>query len=413
MQSRGLVLAVAFGAVSIAAGLACGTSDGPGASAPLADGGVNRVEASTYDGPTYGPPTLFTLVDEPDTGCVATTTAPALPVYPAGTMLSLFDLQVAGSRRVATGAFGHGFVAFDADGSNASASPFAPESEGRAAASSTNVLTAGYDGGNVVARRFDLSGQPLGAAEVLGAGRRPARVAVARSGEAGIVVWPSADSLTVRARLFDDAGKSEGEVVLETGAAFSDFSAVALPSQVGDGSKWLVVWALERELLGAHRVYAALVNGKGMLGLPKIVLASDARVEIAGAVATPSGALLLVGLDGMPVLAPLDPIGQLAGPAHRLVGAGTDQLARTRGLARNGNEAVVIGWHESGPHALRRVDLTGKPLEGWVCLDALGPNDFHVASIAADGAGYAAVMAKPEDATVLVRLDATGKGPLP
>src|SRR5262245_61538611 len=104
----------------------CGNGDsGASPGSTGGDGGPQGTDSSGGDGSSSLPPPVpFKIVRDPDTGCVATTSAPLVKVYAtATTFLSYTKLTAAGPRRAAVAVNGQGFVLFDADGKSPSPAP--------------------------------------------------------------------------------------------------------------------------------------------------------------------------------------------------------------------------------------------------------------------------------------------------
>ena len=395
---------------------ACAKDDGVSPTPSSTDGGRNDAGASASEDATAPVPSVpFTLTRDPDPGCVATTAASPRELATApGAALALTDLQAVGPRRLARDLAGRGFVLFAADGSAPSAAPISVGTDSRAAASASGIVAAGLSASSsVLVQLFDLAGASLGAAQDLGPARLGRPIGVGRSGDAAIVTWAGADD-SVRARLVGPTGTLGKELSLESGAPFGDLSFAIAPSSARDGSDFLVLWSLFRVALGAHRVYAALVNAKGVVGLPRVVFGSDVPVRLVSAVSGADGATLLANLDGEPMLVPLDVLGRVTGTAHLLLGARDVTTGGGQGLARNGDEiAVVVALNRGGSSAFRRLDGAGQPKDGWICLGTPRPGDLQLGGITNEGSGYAVVTAGPEGKNLLLRVDATGREPLP
>lgn len=407
---RGLWSAVPLLCMAVGA---CQQDESTTPTPPSIDGGTIVADAGEDDGVTpLPPPVPFTITPHADPGCVATTSAVAKELAtPPG--LRLTDLETAGARRVARDLAGRGFILVDADGSAPSSAPIPVGTETRAAATETGVVAAGLGASsNVLVQRFDLAGAALGASQDLGSAKLGRPVGVGRAGDKSLVVWATPDD-SLRARVLGPSGALATEISLESGAPFGDLSIAIAPSRANDGSHFLVVWALYRVALGAHRVYAALVNEQGVVGLPRVVFGSDVAVRLVGAVSSADGTMLLTNLDGEPMVVPLDALGRLAGAAHLLAGARDVTVGGGHGLARNGAEIAVVADHASGASAFRRLDPLGQPKEGWICLDVPRPAEFQLGGITSDGSGYAVVIAVPGGKTSLLRVDSTGRGPLP
>jgi hypothetical protein len=275
------------------------------------------------------------------------------------------------------------------------------------------VLAAGLGASStVLVRRYDFGGAPLGDATDLGPAKLGRPVAVGASGEKAIVVWATPDD-GIRSRIFAAGGASAPVASLEEGAAFGDLAVAIAPSNAKDGSSFTVVWSLYRVALDAYRVYAARVSDQGVVGLPQVVFGSALPIRVVGVVGHAGGMALLANRDGEPMVVPLDVLGRPTGPAHLFAGAREVGLGGGQGLAVNGAELAIVAAHRNGGPALRRLDLSGAPKEGWICLDSPRPDELHTAGITADGAGYAAVIAAPGGKASLLRVDATGRGPLP
>jgi hypothetical protein len=347
---------------------------------------------------------VFRIVDEPDTGCVATTSAPRVRLQTDGLLLT--SLERVGERRIARDLGGRGGIVFGPGGT----APTVLElgDDGRITGSESGIVAAGLDAdGHVVLRRYDPAGGALGAPSDLGGAALGRPFAVGRADATSLVVWaPRAGG--VRARLVGPDGRDR-DVVLEEGADFTDFSVAIARSSAADGSAFLVLWSLRRVALDAHRVYAALVGDKGIVGLPRVVLANDRPVSLVRAVAHAGGAIVLANLEHAPLVLSLDPLGRLSGPAHRFEGTLDANLGGAHDLTAVAGDAAFLADHASGSHVFRRLDLTGSPRDGWICLDAPQPDEFQLGGIVADEAGYSVVVAAPGGATDLLQLDATGR----
>ncbi len=393
------------------AALAC-SDDGGNAIRPTTNTAPDGGLPVTSDGgrPTYEESVPFTVVSDPDVACVTTAAAP-IPVLREKYGARMKTLDALGDRRVAAGFNGEGFVTFGADGSSPSAAPTPVGADGRAAGGATGVFAVGIEGGNVVFRRFDANGAPASLPEALGPTFQGRDAFVAASGAKAVVVWQSPEP-AVHARVFDGT-KLGPDLVLEQGESFDDFSVAVAPSRANDGSDFLVLWALRRERLFAHRVYAQLVSGAQKLGLPRIVLGSTEPVVIRGATTRgATGAALLFDVKGEPHVAPLSALGGLTGAAHKLEGSKDELVGGGQGIAAQGDSLGVLVRHASGYHAFRALDAQAAPRGPWVCLDAPAPDELHIGGIIADGAGFTSMIATPNGGTAIVRTDAAGTGPL-
>lgn len=374
------------------------------ASAPPDAGALNDA------GEPIGEPVVpFSIVDEPAAACDATTTAASAALaLPAGLILT--DLGTAGSRRVARDVSGKGVVLFDADGSAPVASALTVGDENRAAAGDSDVLVAGVTADlSVVVRRFDLTGAPLGEALTLGKTKIGRTVGIARTGATSIVTWVTPDDAVV-ARVLDGADLG-ALVTLESGAASGDVTFAPVVLADGESPLFGVYYALQRVALNEYRVYSGRVGKTGQLGLTRVVFGAPETTRLVGATRRGSGVALLANIDGAPTVVPLDPAGRPVGAAHRFAGARDVTVGGGLGLAVQGEELGLLAAHESGAHALRRLDAKGAPVDGWVCLDAPG-DDAQIGGLLAEpGGGWAAVLAAPGDTSKLVRVDGTGRAP--
>ncbi len=159
-------------------------------------------------------------------------------------------------------------------------------------------------------------------------------------------------------------------------------------------------------------MYFAFANSAGISGLAHNLFATSAPVAVVKIVKTSAGYALalnanVAGARAETVIVPLNPFGQLAGPAHKFEGSN-----HTYGIAAQGDGIGIVAQKTNGSTAFRALDAMGAPVGPWVCLDTPTPNRDHSASIAPDGAGYAALYLAPDGATYLRRFDRTGTGGL-
>lgn len=374
--------------------------------APMDDGG-------TGDGPSPAslkPEVPFTVVNDTDTPCETTMAAPTAlyrPPFP----VDLAGLERAGIRRLAQDPLGDGFVLFDADGTSARPEPIRLGNAGRAAASDEGVVAAAFDdASNVLVRAYDLTGVPLGPSSTLGTGMESQRLWIGRAQRKTIVLWQP-DATHISTRLLMDDQVVDAAFDLENGAneAFDNLSVVTAASTVGDGSEFLVVWALRRSVLLAYRVYAVLVNARGFVGLTRIVLGTETPIRMIRAVPHSEGVSVLAEFGGEPLVIPLDPLGRLVAETHKFEGTrGSIDLA-----GGEGELGLVASRKASGNHAFRRLGTDGKSLGPWVCLDPTSHLSAFGASITVDGAGYAIILRSQGGGTDLLRVDRTGQKPLP
>ena len=387
-----------------------GCSSSPTTEAPApSDAGVTDA-TTTSDGPEPLPPApAFTIEEEAESPCVATTSAQAKPVTTDGTVLA--DLARTGDRFVARKLAGGGFVTFAADGTNVTEGSVTA-SDNRVAGSASGIVAAGIDDQSsmLFARAFDSQASPLGASQPIGpvrAGRAFAVAIGARTPGSTAVVWVAPPS-EIRARVLDAAGTAGPSIRLEDGPEFDDLSIVAAPSpSTSDASELLVMWSLRRIALSSYRVYAALLSGTSIVGLPRVVFGSDTRIALTGLATRPGGATLLANRDGEPLVVPLDVLGRASAPARLFKGARDPSFGGGQGVASAGDRIAILAAHRSGTHALRILGPDGKPEAGWVCLDAPSPDAFHLGSIVTTDTGFAALVATPTGSAVLA-LDATG-----
>lgn len=399
--------ATAILSVSILFG--CSSSPTNETPATAIDAGANDA-TTTADGPEpLPPPAAFSIEEEAESPCMATTTAPARPVTTDGTVLA--DLQRAGDRLVAHKIAGGGFVTFDADGSNAKEGSIT-SSGNRVAASASGIVAAGVDeqSSMLLARAFDANASPVASPSPIGpvrAGRTFAVAAGARTPGSTIAVWVAPPS-EIRARVLDASTSAGPSIRLEDGPDFDDLSIVAAPSpSPNDASEFLVVWSLRRIALSSYRVYAALVSGTSVVGLPRIVFGSDTRIALTGLTTRPGGATLLANRDGEPLVVPLDVLGRVASPARLFKGARDPSFGGGQGIAFSGDRVAIVAAHGSGAHAFRLLGTDAKPESAWVCLDAPSTDGFHLASVVATNAGFTALVATANGSAVLT-MDATG-----
>lgn len=138
-----------------------------------------------------------------------------------------------------------------------------------------------------------------------------------------------------------------------------------------------------------------------------LVMWSLRRIALTGLATRPGGATLLANRDGEPLVVPLDVLGRASAPAHLFKGARGPTFGGGQGIVLTGDRIAIVAAHGSGAHAMRILGADGKPEAGWVCLDAPSPDELHLASVVATGAGFTALVATASGSAVLA-LDATG-----
>lgn len=422
-MSRRLVRVVGAGALAMALAGGCSASESSpsdagssgGADAGLDTGGPGDGSAGGTDGgggvdaardggagadaAVVG---TFTVVDEPNTACAKRGgSAQVLYAAPDGGGPSstpvIERLTHVGSRRFAGDV--EGFVFFDNDGTNASASKTSVGTYGTAFASEGSSLGAVGSSYDLIAyQRYDGLGNATGAAVPLATGTvRPAGLTLAGGGGVSLALWSDG---RLYAAGVDAAGAAAGPA-FTIGLPYTTFLSVAAAY---NGSAFGVVWSVLSTPVDVESWFA-VVSPTGVVRAPVRMATTRSVHRFVALAATPTGyaAAADVGSSGVHVF-PIDAAGVVSGPAHRFVGT-----SFAWGLVSQGAElGLLVNGTQKEPK-FRPLSAAGAPLGDWVCLDSKPCDD---AALDADGSGYAIVVrTSPGFDDVFVRVDHLGTGP--
>jgi len=344
-----------------------------------------------------------------DGDCVAHGGA-EVAIYPGDSGAPIFGrLAAVAGRRVASFSQGFaGFVLFDADGSNASASLIGSSrrvaSEGDTVGEAWRSGTTPYY--DVLYQRYDATGAPVGGPVELASGEVAEGgpwIAGNDSGES-LVIWALGGRL--RARGISSAGSPAGDP-FDFGEGTFD-TAVTLSATAGAGG-YAVAWSGEPQP-GTHSTWFALTTSTALSGQAHEIASScSATHRVLRLVALTNGYSLLLEAGAPPDLSVyllyLDAEGQPEGAARRLAGA----VAGWDLAARPDDELGVVVSHAGQETRFRPFDAAGEPLGSWVCLAGTG-GLFNRAAIDADGSGYAAMYWQPGNTEMFARFDRLGTG---
>ena len=383
---------------------------GDGGDAKPADGAVVVPDAGS-DSPLG---TLAT-VDEPDTPCVpaggATTVLFSGPDA-GGVTPGIAELRMLGAGRFGSGDDVNGFVTFAIDGTSprafpihlgAGLSPFSSEGQ--------SIGGAGATSSSIFYQRYDAQGVASGSTQTLATGLTspPLAMAIAGDGGGSLVAWVSGGRL--HAAGVTSGGAPAGPA-FDVGPADLSTTMSIAPTGTGFG----IVWTNEPTSATTASRFA-LVTAAGVVGAPVTLTTSAVQFLVKRIVHTPTGfavlALSALGDDHVYVVI-LDPSGNVAGPAHRLLGADFpwDIAAQGTelGVVIASNDMIVDGAEGPRRPFFRPLDAAGHALGPWVCLGAgLASNAVQDMAIDADGTGYAVVFQDPSADELLTRIGPLGK----
>ncbi|MBW2528201.1 MAG: hypothetical protein JRI23_28755 [Deltaproteobacteria bacterium] len=364
-------------------GTGTGTATNTGTTTATGAGGGGGAGGATGGSGTGGG-----VVDPP---CQAPAQA-ATEVYPAGSFLQLRHLAGVGSRWLAAGDIG--YVRFDADGTNADATPTVLGSFTHAVASEAGSLAGVAAGQNnwVGYQRQNATGPETGPRTL--ANDTPLGVTVAPVGTGSLVVWGWNGLL--QGRVVDASGIAGSEFDVAPGA----FSNVLFLRSAARGNVAGVAW------YGAppnspYRSSFVAVDDSGPTGSVVTIWETPATHELHQIAATDDGFVVLVtgeAPERRPRLIELDASGNPVGTPTLLDGA-----TRGHSLASQGSSFAVVAVHQTGEPQIRTFDLDLQPLTNWTCL-AAAHNAAVPAAVAPDGSGYAVIFETDAGATMLSRL---------
>lgn len=391
MEHRLRLRRLRVAALAIAA-LFAGCGDDDNSAAPR-DGGT--VDAGTDAQPLEDATSIvreFEIVDDPDGPCTPPT-ASATTVYPASaTSPVVKDMSRVGARRVATTTVEDGFVLFDENGANASASRLSPAPIARAIGVGNEVAAFGL-ADSVTYHRYGADGAPIGSAVVV-EGFVASTGAIGRLGDGALVVYSSIEQLRGRAMNADGTPKGE-PFDLEPAAPKTLFRAAIAPVD-GDA---VLAWSVRRDADFQFRTFTARVTPAGISGLARRIFRSTARHEVVGLARTLGGFLLLLDVDGTTVVAPLDGRGAIVGKAHRL-----GETTQPFGITAKDDRAAVVTLRKDGFIALRAVAADGTGSPSSTCFEPTTNAIERTAAIDADVDGYAVLFAATDGSQKLIKI---------
>jgi hypothetical protein len=252
------------------------------------------------------------------------------------------------------------------------------------------------DTGALVASRFDAQGSRLGASFELDA-TQTTHHALFAAGERALAVWNVAGELRGRPLGVDGP----------EGAAF-DFGAASCgdygcqPFVLRASGPFIVVWGRVLHDASFGVSFSAIDPGGTVLS-SKPVLASFANYQLVDAALFADESIALLISEGFPargvLLQRLDPFGNIAEPAQRLLGA-----VEPWALASHGSSLAVVARSAADRAMLRTFSSSQQASEHWTCLDdnQAGAGFAPRAAIFATEGGYGLVVRRTDGSSVYV-----------
>ena len=378
-----------------AAGGQGGAAGAPGTGA----GGVGGDDASAGAGAQLGNMPVNTI---PNTDCVPHG-GKSSEVYAVAAQPAVFDrLATVAGRRLTGGTQAGGAYTMELDGALASSDPIKVASNFNLFASEGDTFGVVGSDQEVVYRRFDPQGQPVGDALSIAAAIPDAVDIAGREGEA-LVVWASAGS--IHARGIDANGQPAGPAFEVASNAYVDTIALTATA-TADG--FALAWTGD-DMHAKFITSVAFASTTALQEQPLMLIFTAARHRVMKLERTQAGFVMM--LTGAPPTFPaylmaLDEQGFVIGSGKELEGAqfGWDVAAR-------GDELGVIAVRSTGEPQFRAFDANLEPLGPWVCLDAPTSVTTNIGAISSDGAGYAVLHRTADGAEVLTRFDRLGTSP--
>jgi hypothetical protein len=327
----------------------------------------------------------------------------------------LRSLQAVGTGRVADFVAGVGFLTFDADGSNVSATLGTRPIQRAYVAKAGGGFDFGGSGvTGVEVVPYAMIGAAMGSAIPLSSAT-PSEIALGANGDGGALVgWGASGAVR---------GRGVNGTVAAGSAAFdlgiTNYTQSFSISVIDDGSGLFAYAFSGNEGAGVtYQTAFGRATTTERAEDPFVLFSGATPVEVVQLAKTPSGYALLIGAGAASPftgLVLLDPLGNPTS-ISRLDGA-----VRALSIAVQGAElgiAAIVATAESeageplyAPE-FRPFDSTGAPLGPWVCLQNLLPTlpTAQGVGLAADGTGYAAVFNANDGSVLLARFDHLGTG---
>ncbi len=360
--------------------------------APSPDSGPPKTDS----GPTFGG---LPLVEVEGSAC-APAPVDARTLYAAehaasGVAPAIDRVARVGSARVGGGNEAQGFVTFGEDG--APGPLVTPTIDFNLFASEGDaVAVAGGALGEVVFRRFDEHGAPLGSASVLAAAV-PDALAIGARASTSLVAWASGGALSARAVIAGAPAAGPWTISSGTYGALASIAIGAGPES------FAIAWTGD-DAASARRTRVVLASATGVLGAPIEVLVTSSVVRAVRIVGTKAGFALLVASsppDPRAYVVLLDAAARPVGAIHALAGT-----ASAWDMAANGDAIAVVAQRADGAPAVRAFGTDGGALHAlgaWACLDD-GGDAGALGAIDADGDGWLVVHRTKDGATRVARV---------
>jgi hypothetical protein len=351
--------------------------------------------------------------------CVSTAGTSVTLYAASATTPTIARLAKVGTRYAGGGPDLDGLVTFDLDGGTPQATPSTIGADTiDFDGDGTNLHMAGIVNTAVLYARFDGQGNRVGDPIQLAKGltSAPQAIAIATSPQGSLVVWGAGSALHAIGVGLD--GTPAGPVFdFAPGSWHTQlFTAVAY-----DGTNFVIGWTGDpnnnpKDPTTRSSIVSASLTAT--VGAPIDITTAANVFQLIKLRVIPNGYLVVYnGLQEDEIyVVPLDKSGKPTGPAHRFLGA--DYPAD---LAINGNEAGLLilskfendaGLPEYYRPQFRRIDLTGKPLDAWVCLttDFTNQTAAYPAALLVEATGYASVFRGLTNEDVFMRFDHLGTG---
>jgi len=324
-------------------------------------------------------------------------------VYAAAAQPAVFDrLATVAGRRVTGGTQAGGAFTMELDGALPSSQPIRVASNFNLFASEGDTFGVVGSDQEVVYRRFDPQGQPVGDAVSIAVAIPDAVDIAGRDGES-LVVWASAGS--IHARGIDANGQPAGPAFEVASNAYVDtIGLTATPTADGFALAWT-----GNDIHAKSTTSVAFASATALQAQPLMLIFTAVQHRVIKLERTQAGFVML--LAGAPPTFPaylvaLDDQGFVIGSGKVLEGVqfGWDAAAR-------GDELGVIAVRATGEPQFRPFSANLEPLGPWVCLDDPTSITANIGAISSEGTGYAVLHRTAEGAEVLTRFDRLGTSP--